>query len=101
MQDDATVADSPWDDIRKYFKNIRSSKSKSNNTIDGYKQKLSTSFVESKAKLFLGIATVAVIIIVISQSTVAVPAGHRGVFYILVLLKIEYFLKVFPLYFHS
>ena len=79
MQDDATVAHSPWDGIRRYFKNLGSSTSKSNHTIDGYKQKLSTSFVEGKAKLLLGIATAAVIITVISQSTVAVPAGHRGV----------------------
>jgi prohibitin 2 len=79
MQDDAKVAHSPWDGIKRYFKNLDSSKSKSNTTIDEYKQKLSTSFVESKAKLLLGIATAAVIIIVISQSTVVVPAGHRGV----------------------
>jgi prohibitin 2 len=79
MQDDATVAHSRWDGIKKYFKNLGSSKSRSKTTIDEYKQKLSTSFVESKAKLLLGIATAAVIIIVISQSTVVVPAGHRGV----------------------
>lgn len=79
MQDDATVAHSPWDGIRRYFKNLGSSKSKPNTTIDEYKKKLSTSFIESKAKLLLGIATAAVIIIVISQSTVVVPAGHRGV----------------------
>jgi prohibitin 2 len=80
MQDDAAVVDSPWDRLRRYFKNTRSSsKSKSDQAIEEYKQKLSTSFVESKTKILLGIATAIVIIIVISQSTVAVPAGHRGV----------------------
>jgi regulator of protease activity HflC (stomatin/prohibitin superfamily) len=79
MQDDATVADSPWGGIRRYFKNLGSSKSESNHSINEYKRKLGASFIESKAKLFLGITTAAVIIIVISQSTVVVPAGHRGV----------------------
>jgi prohibitin 2 len=79
MQDDATVAHSPWDGIKRFFKNLGSSKSKSGSTVDEYKQKPSTSFVESRAKLLLVIGTAAVIIIVISQSTVVVPAGHRGV----------------------
>jgi regulator of protease activity HflC (stomatin/prohibitin superfamily) len=80
MQDDAAVVHSPWDRLRRYFKNTRSSsKSKSDQAIEEYKQKLSTSFVESKTKILLGMATAIVIIIVISQSTVAVPAGHRGV----------------------
>ena len=68
------------DHIRKYFKSLRSTSPLSSEgklMIPG--QTTSGSFVESKMKIFLGIGTAIVILIVISQSAVVVEAGHRGV----------------------
>ncbi|MGH9977863.1 MAG: prohibitin family protein, partial [Nitrososphaeraceae archaeon] len=62
------------DHIKKYFKNIRSG---GKLKIPG--QDANSSFIEGKMKIFLGIGTAIVILIVISQSTVVVEAGHRGV----------------------
>lgn len=68
------------DHLRKYFRSLRSTSPLSSEgklMIPG--QTTSGSFVESKMKIFLGIGTAIVILIVISQSAVVVEAGHRGV----------------------
>ncbi len=72
--------DDRLDRIRKYFKNLRSKSLVSSDgklTIPG--QSTSSSLSESRMKIFLGIGTAIVILIVISQSAAVVDAGHRGV----------------------
>src|SRR5919106_2372463 len=68
------------DRMREYFKKPRlPSPLRTEGKLMTPGQTPSSSFVESKIKIFLAIGTVIVILIVISQSAVVVQAGYRGV----------------------